>query len=148
MCGIFGLANRSRSDQPPLDGAAILASLRHRGPDDSGSAQIEGGGLRCSFHQTRLSILDLSPAGHQPMATADGRYWVVFNGEIYNHAALRAELEMCGAHFRSRCDTEVVTWFRIQSSLLIRAAAWVADSWSRQLSRSSSRSTVLECPLI
>ena len=108
MCGIFGLANRSRSDQPPLDGAAILASLRHRGPDDSGSAEIEGGGLRCSFHQTRLSILDLSPAGHQPMATADGRYWVVFNGEIYNHAALRAELEMCGAHFRSRCDTEVV----------------------------------------
>jgi asparagine synthase (glutamine-hydrolysing) len=81
-----------------------IARLRHRGPDDSGSWVAPG--LVLGF--ARLSIIDLSQAGHQPMSSPDGRYAIVFNGEIYNFPELRRELESAGETFRSHSDTEVL----------------------------------------
>lgn len=80
--------------------------MAHRGPDDQGEAFFDGG--RLGLGHCRLSILDLSPAGHQPMATPDERYQIVFNGEVYNFAELRAGLEAKGVRFRSGTDTEVL----------------------------------------
>jgi asparagine synthase (glutamine-hydrolysing) len=83
---------------------AMVASLGHRGPDDQG--RYESPAHRVGLGHTRLSIIDLSSAGHQPMSNPDGTLWLVFNGEIYNHIELRAEL---GDYpFRSRTDSEVV----------------------------------------
>ena len=81
-------------------------TLKHRGPDDAGTWADPGGEAALGFR--RLSILDLSPEGHQPMSSADGRYTIAFNGEIYNFAALRHELEAAGVTFRGRSDTEVM----------------------------------------
>lgn len=103
MCGIAGQINFDNAPVVPQRIAAMGASLRHRGPDDAGVYVHGSVGLA---HQ-RLSILDLSPAGHQPMSNEDGTIWVVFNGEIYNFEELRGQL--CDRHiFRSRTDTEVI----------------------------------------
>lgn len=83
---------------------AMTDALAHRGPDDRGFYQ----GKNIGLGHRRLSIIDLSPAGHQPMCNEDGTIWVVFNGEIYNYKDLRAELEKQGHRFRSQCDTEVI----------------------------------------
>ena len=90
-------------------------TLRHRGPDDAGTWVAVDAGVAFGFR--RLSIVELSPAGHQPMQSACGRYVLVFNGEIYNHQALRAELESAGSApaWRGRSDTE---------TLLAGFAAW------------------------
>jgi asparagine synthase (glutamine-hydrolysing) len=107
MCGIAGFW------APGFDRAAaeaILArmtdTLEHRGPDDSGVWLDEERGV--ALGHRRLSILDLSPAGHQPMASRDGRYVMVFNGEIYNFSALRTQLAAAGDTFRGHSDTEVM----------------------------------------
>ncbi len=99
MCGINGF---TFSDPAALH--RMHAATRHRGPDDEGFFEADG----VSFAHNRLSIIDLSPLGRQPMATADGRFTVVFNGEIYNYKELRAELERGGIRFRSTSDTEVL----------------------------------------
>jgi asparagine synthase (glutamine-hydrolysing) len=86
-------------------------SLLHRGPDDEGTwtrPGAETSGPHVQLGQRRLSILDLSPAGRNPMAWDGGRYWVTYNGEVYNWRELRAELEATGCAFRSHTDTEVV----------------------------------------
>jgi asparagine synthase (glutamine-hydrolysing) len=103
MCGIFGWIGGSQtlSDETL---AALSRLLAHRGPDDSGYECGQGWGL--GFR--RLSILDLSPLGHQPMCTPDGRFWIVFNGEIYNYVELRRALESHGEQFRGGSDTEVI----------------------------------------
>ncbi len=109
MCGIAGIL-------PLGPGGAVRESellalrdaQRHRGPDDAGLWIAPG--QRVGLAHRRLSIVDLSPLGRQPMATPDGRYHVVFNGEIYNFRALRAELEGRGHRFRSECDTEVLLY--------------------------------------
>jgi asparagine synthase (glutamine-hydrolysing) len=104
MCGIAGLI---RFDGKPIDVRLLrkmAAIQRHRGPDDEGF--YHDGLVGLAFR--RLAILDLTPTGHQPMATADGTLWIVFNGEIYNHAQLRVELMAKGYHFRSTSDTEVI----------------------------------------
>lgn len=100
MCGIAGLLGREHA------GFAATAdeTLRHRGPDGSGSFTDSTATL---VHR-RLALLDPSEAGHQPMVSADGRHVIVFNGEIYNFRALRAELMAAGVAFRSGTDTEVV----------------------------------------
>jgi len=100
MCGIFGHIG-------PLDletARACVARLAHRGPDGSGVEECGGAVLG----HTRLSILDPSPAGRQPMATADGGLAITFNGEIYNFLELREELEGLGHAFRTDTDTEVI----------------------------------------
>ena len=84
----------------------MAATLVHRGPDDAGCWTDAAGGVAFGFR--RLAVLDRSPAGRQPMLSGDGRYACVFNGEIYNHRDLRAELESRGARFRGSSDTEVV----------------------------------------
>jgi asparagine synthase (glutamine-hydrolysing) len=102
MCGIFGAVFTSGDE--PVDVEAALRALRHRGPDGDGVWRAPGAVLG----HTRLAILDLTPAGDQPMVSADGCVAVTFNGEIYNHHALRAELRARGHAFRSRADTEVI----------------------------------------
>ena len=107
MCGIAGIVNGS-SPQADLRARlqAMQASLRHRGPDDSGIYLSRD--ARTGLAHTRLSILDLSPAGHQPMSSPDGRYHITFNGEIYNFQALRRELIEQGEAFVTETDTEVL----------------------------------------
>jgi asparagine synthase (glutamine-hydrolysing) len=107
MCGIVGVF-ATESGQPDLRSIMQKASLKlsHRGPDDRGFFASTDG--RCVLAHTRLSILDLSPAGHQPMSTPDGRYWITFNGEIYNYRELREELERSGEIFTSHSDTEII----------------------------------------
>jgi len=104
MCGIAG---ELRFNDAPTEGnwERISRLMVRRGPDDDG--RWDGGG-RCTLVFRRLSILDLSPAGHQPMTAHDGRFAIAFNGEIYNFAELRKQLEARGVVFRSHGDTEVV----------------------------------------
>jgi len=135
MCGIFGIWHR---DGKPVDLLTVRKAttlLRHRGPDDEGYLLVNtqtGCVVACGGRDTdsrlclpslenhlgesydlvlgfrRLSILDLSQAGHQPMSSADGRCWIVFNGEIYNYLELREELSGYGYQFRTGTDTEVI----------------------------------------
>jgi asparagine synthase (glutamine-hydrolysing) len=105
MCGICGIVRPSHA--PPVDQEQLFRmhkSQLHRGQDDSGF-YING---TVGLASQRLSILDLSPRGHMPMSSHDGRYWIVHNGEVYNYRELRKELEREGHHFKSNTDTEVV----------------------------------------
>ena len=132
MCGIAGILNR---DHKPVDVdnlAKMLSAIRHRGPDDCGMVlfdpkrsdrkdgvvelhqdeltKIEGDRRNCSvaLGHNRLSILDLSERGHQPMSCGDGSLWIVHNGEIYNYLELKEELFSKGYEFKSNSDTEVI----------------------------------------
>jgi len=108
MCGIFGIVAREVSSDT-LERAR--RSLAHRGPDDAGSVVIPAvppEGCDVGFAHTRLSIIDLSPLGHQPMQDPSTGNWIVFNGEIYNFRELRQELSAAGNDFRSHSDTEVI----------------------------------------
>jgi asparagine synthase (glutamine-hydrolysing) len=147
MCGIAGVAGRTPEALRPL--RAMTAALRHRGPDDegylladsvSGRTQAWGGadtvaaaglprlpetpapGIDVGLGNRRLAIIDLSPAGHQPMGSSDGRVWVTYNGEIFNYVELREELKALGHAFRTASDTEV---------LLAAYAQWGAHALSR-----------------
>jgi len=106
MCGIAGVivAENSNVDRARLE--AMSAVLTHRGPDGSGHWISQDGHV--GLVHRRLSIIDLSTAGAQPMASPSGRYTVTFNGEIYNFVSLRAQLETLGALFRGHSDTEVM----------------------------------------
>src|SRR5271170_7289531 len=107
MCGIFGVV--SRGTPLPADFLSkAMRSLAHRGPDDSGTILLHAADQEIGFAHTRLSIIDLSPLGHQPMQDAVSGNWIVFNGEIYNFRELRKELEAAGAAFKSHSDTEVI----------------------------------------
>jgi asparagine synthase (glutamine-hydrolysing) len=105
MCGIAGFWQTKRGIEEPLEILARMgATLAHRGPDDSGTFHDGATGIALAFR--RLSILDLSPEGHQPMYSASGRYVIIFNGEVYNFEEIRAEL---GARqWRGHSDTEVM----------------------------------------
>lgn len=107
MCGLAGIFSSIASDRKNLERVLAMRSLlQHRGPDDQGVYE-DPRKLGCLAH-TRLSILDLSNGGHQPMTTEDGRYILAFNGEIYNYRSLREELTDRGHCFRSTSDTEVL----------------------------------------
>jgi len=114
MCGFVGILRLDGQKVRPEDIARMCLALRHRGPDDHGLHIGKHHGPKTSTpvsvglgHQ-RLSIIDLSPAARQPMENEDGSLWVVCNGEIYNHKALRQSLITRGHCFRSQSDTEVV----------------------------------------
>src|SRR3989442_15097719 len=102
MCGIAGFVGF----RDPARMSGMLKALAHRGPDGEGIVAPEGEPF--TFGHRRLSIIDLSPAGSQPMSDPSGRYWINYNGEVYNYKALRAELGARGRRFRSLTDTEVV----------------------------------------
>ena len=108
MCGIAGFLEPACTDRPRLEGrvAAMADSLAHRGPDAQGVWVDAEAGL--AFGHRRLAILDLSPAGAQPMASADGRLVVCYNGELYNAPELAAELDRLGVVRRGHSDTEVL----------------------------------------
>src|SRR5262245_36122994 len=108
MCGINGIV-RLREEAPPIDRDELLRTrdaMTARGPDGSG-AWISADG-RVALASRRLAILDLSEAGAQPMASVDGRFHIVINGEIYNFLELRRELEAAGVQLQSSGDTAVV----------------------------------------
>ena len=104
MCGIAGILNTDGAPASPVLLRRMTDAIAHRGPDGEGS-YVDG---NLALGHRRLAIIDLSPAGHQPMATRDGRYVLSYNGEIYNFSELRVELEALGHQFHSRTDTEVL----------------------------------------
>jgi asparagine synthase (glutamine-hydrolysing) len=109
MCGITGFWNLTKSqtnDELTSLVTGMRDIMRHRGPDDSGEWVDQKSGIALGFR--RLAILDLSPTGHQPMLSADERYVMIFNGEVYNYAELRSELDAAGCQFRGTSDTEVM----------------------------------------
>src|SRR5688500_16194303 len=106
MCGICGVARPSGLENGAETALAMAHTMRHRGPDDEGAWQSDDG--RVALGHRRLSIIDLSPAGHQPMTDGTGRLWISFNGEIYNYQELREELRGRGHTFRTATDTEVI----------------------------------------
>lgn len=109
MCGFAGILvapGRFGADRLSSDASAMGAAIRHRGPDSDGLYVDGEGGIALSH--VRLAIIDLSPAGHQPMTSADGRYVIAYNGETYNFVGLREELRAKGHRFQGRSDTEVM----------------------------------------
>lgn len=120
MCGIFGIV--ARKDGTPSVSEAHAARLRdllaHRGPDAVGLLRVRNAILT----HRRLAVIDPSPAGRQPLSTADGRFHLVYNGELYNDAELRRELSARGVRFTTQCDAETV---------LHAFACWGLESFSR-----------------
>ena len=118
MCGLAGFVNLSGAPADAAVLAAMMRSVRHRGPDDRGQTLLSlrrgticadagaAADMAIGFH--RLKILDLSEQGHQPMVNASGTIVIAFNGEIYNAFDYKAELEAAGCRFRSRTDTEIL----------------------------------------
>lgn len=104
MCGIAGLINFDNQPASETSLRKMADIIRHRGPDDEGF-YIDG---NVGLGHRRLSIIDLSPNGHQPMTNEDGSVWIVFNGEIYNYKSVNEVLQTRGHVFRSNCDTETI----------------------------------------
>src|SRR5438309_822477 len=136
MCGIAGLISASTIDPAIVE--RMTMAIAHRGPDDAGlwvDAEL-GVGLG----HRRLAVVDLSPAGHQPMLSADGRFVLTMNGEIYNHSSIRAELEQAGAvpesGWRGHSDIEVflqgiVAW-GLAETLRRSAGMFAFALWDRR----------------
>ena len=108
MCGIGGIINTNNSKIDPNIIENIKDSLEHRGPDNSSIKYISES--NCFVH-TRLSIIDLNDRSNQPFQSSDGRYTLVFNGEIYNFKEIRKDLESIGISFNTEGDTEVLKRF-------------------------------------
>ncbi len=139
MCGITGLWTR-----PPFNAEAMRAQVKamsdevaHRGPDDAGAWLDERAGI--ALGHRRLAIIDLSPAGHQPMFSADGRWAIVFNGEIYNFLDLRAELTNAGYAFCGASDTEVIlaafSVWGVERALARLSGMFAFAVWDRETRR-------------
>jgi asparagine synthase (glutamine-hydrolysing) len=131
MCGIAGFWRPGATvDEPSL--REVAAAIAHRGPDDQGVWVDEPAGL--GLAHCRLSILDLSPAGHQPMFSASGRYVIVFNGEIYNHLDLR--LELTGSVWRGHSDTETLLaafeFWGVEATLKKCVGMFALALWDRE----------------
>ncbi len=136
MCGIVGCLALALEADPDQDWVhAATERLSHRGPDDEGFYTDPDVAL--GFR--RLAIIDLSPGGHQPMRSADGRYWMVYNGEIYNYVELGAELREQGVALRSASDSEVLLemYAQVGKDVVHRLRGMFAfaiwDTWTREL---------------
>jgi asparagine synthase (glutamine-hydrolysing) len=131
MCGIAGVLSSAPVDPPVM--RRMVATLRHRGPDDEGIWIEPGIGLG----HRRLSVIDLSPNGHQPMVSQSGRYVLTFNGEIYNHPVLRSALESEGIRgWRGHSDTEtlleaIASW-GVERALRACVGMFALGLWDRQ----------------
>jgi asparagine synthase (glutamine-hydrolysing) len=134
MCGIAGLLTRGRVD--PAVVARMTDAVAHRGPDDSGIWTDQDAGI--GLGHRRLAVVDLTPAGHQPMISSDGRFVLIFNGEIYNHRALRREFEEAhGQHdWRGTSDTETFTegiaHWGLQETLQRSVGMYAFALWDRR----------------
>jgi asparagine synthase (glutamine-hydrolysing) len=104
VCGIAGIVTSQPADTLFSAADRMAAAMKHRGPDSQGVQELGP----CLLVNARLAIVDLSDRGRMPMSSADGRFWITYNGETYNAAELRAELERLGHQFRTATDTEVV----------------------------------------
>src|SRR6516164_3149922 len=125
MCGVAGIWDRRQMRAPAAVAAMVEAmteTLRHRGPDEG--AVFTDVGARLALGHRRLSIVELSPAGAQPMISSCGRFVISYNGEVYNAAELRPELEAAGRRFRGHCDTEII---------VEGAAVWGVEATVRRL---------------
>ena len=125
MCGIAGIWDRLRRSAPGALAAAaeaMTAALLHRGPDAGAVWRDDDAGV--GLGHRRLSIVDLSPAGAQPMVSSCGRFVISYNGEVYNAAELKPELEAAGRRFRGHCDTEII---------VEGAAVWGVEATIRRL---------------
>lgn len=155
MCGIAGFLARgcgTRVGNPTEIAGSMVELLVHRGPDDAGAWADERGDV-CLAHR-RLAIVDLSPAGHQPMASASGRYIIVFNGEIYNHDELRVQLASCGVaiSWGGHSDTEIllaaIEAWGLESALRRSTGMFAIALWDRNERRLSlARDRLGEKPL-
>lgn len=105
MCGIAGIFNYHSSSEPSIEESVrkMLSMIRHRGPDESGVYVSENAGIG----NVRLSIIDIA-SGQQPMSDVSENYWIVYNGEIFNYAELREDIEKKGIRLKTHSDTEVV----------------------------------------
>jgi asparagine synthase (glutamine-hydrolysing) len=138
MCGIAGWYARGGRAVDASAVRAMCATIVHRGPDDEG-IHTDGD---FGFGMRRLSIVDVA-GGHQPMTSENGRFVLTYNGEIYNHPALRAELEALGHRYRTHCDTESIllgfqqwgpgVWERLEG--MFAAALWDAHERTLHLAR-------------
>jgi len=120
MCGIAGIVNFRGNAVEQAEISRLTSLLAHRGPDGDGA--WFSGNRSVAFGHRRLAIIDPGPGGYQPMLSPDGRYVIIFNGEIYNFLELRRELESLGASFRTESDTEVIleAWREWQEGMLPR----------------------------
>src|SRR5664279_1865243 len=137
MCGIAGfIAGRAQGASRPIDdiAASMSETVRHRGPDDDGVWIDREAGV--ALIHRRLSIVDLSPAGHQPMVSADGRYVIIYNGEVYSHEEIRPSLTSRGAWFRGHSDTEVMlesfAAFGVEATLRRLIGMFAIALWDRR----------------
>ncbi len=137
MCGIAGFVSRSLSGsatQFSNIAGSMDGSLRHRGPDDHGTWIDAEAGV--ALIHRRLSILDLSTAGHQPMVSADGRYVISYNGEVYSHQDIRPALVARGIKFRGHSDTEVmlesIAAFGLEGTLPRLIGMFAIALWDRK----------------
>jgi asparagine synthase (glutamine-hydrolysing) len=136
MCGITGFISHDYCEAPDLQARvqAMADQLSHRGPDDSGTWADAAAGVALGFR--RLSIVDLSPAGHQPMESASGRFVIAFNGEVYNFLELRSELESLNYAFRGHSDTEVmlgaITEWGLERAVRKFVGMFALALWDRQ----------------
>src|SRR5215471_9677902 len=136
MCGIVGCLALGLEAAPDQSWVATATQrISHRGPDDEGFYADHD----VALGYKRLAIIDLSQGGHQPMRSADGRYWMAFNGEIYNYVELRAELREQGVVLRASSDSEVLleTYARVGKEVVHKLRGMFAfaiwDSWTREL---------------
>jgi len=135
MCGITGFWGPGfQAEEAEHILGRMTDAIRHRGPDDSGAWTDPEQGI--ALGHRRLSILDLTPTGHQPMTSRDGRYVIVFNGEIYNFAALRQRLADAGESFRGHSDTEVmlaaISSWGLKPAVRSFAGQFAFALWDRQ----------------
>ncbi len=136
MCGLAGFIKKQKHDAGHLESVVtrMALAIQHRGPDDAGAWVDEQAGI--ALGHRRLSIVDLSAAGHQPMLSTSGRFVLAFNGEVYNHLEMRGELEGNGVNWRGHSDTETLLaafeQWGVEATLKRTVGMFAIALWDRQ----------------